>query len=295
MNFSHLRLLAVFATVVDTGSFAAAARKLNSSRSRVSEQVSQLEKVLGVRLLQRSTRQLLVTDEGNSVYAEARTLPATLNNVEGIVSTSEPHGRVAITMNHDVAHKYVLPLLEDFQNQYPLINLDLILDDDKVDLIGGAVDLGIRVGPLQDSSLVGRVLYEESFGLFASPDYLQKHGTPTTVKQLEKYRWILLSQFSSDSTLRFRHRKNPVEITPTDYYRCNSPLMMQKMVIEGLGIAALLPGLVEEELAENRLVRVLPAIKSEPLIFSLVYPSRQQIPQRTRVVIDFLLSLKDRH
>jgi DNA-binding transcriptional LysR family regulator len=132
---AHLRLLSVYATVVEVKSFAEAARRLKSSRSRVSEQVSQLEVVLGVRLLQRSTRQLIVTSEGAGVYEQARRLPQLLQDIESLVASTEPSGRVAITMNHDTAHKFVLPILEEFQSLYPSIQLDLVLNDERVDII----------------------------------------------------------------------------------------------------------------------------------------------------------------
>lgn len=290
IDFSHLRLLAVFATVVETHSFAAASRQLQSSRSRISEQVSQLETVLGVRLFQRSTRQLLITQEGRKVYEEAKQLPPILNNIESIVTPTEPHGRVTITMNHDIAHKFILPLLGKFQERYPLINLDLILDDEESDLIAEQIDLGIRIGPPKDNSLIGRVIHEESLDIFASPAYLAANDTPKTIEDLEKCHWILLPQFELDNVLRLRSENKTIEIHPKTYHRCNSPLMMQKMVAAGLGVGTLLPSMIMQEIDNQALIKIMPQISSEPLLFSLVYPSRRQVPQRTRVLIDFLLN-----
>jgi len=290
IDFSHLRLLAVFATVVETGSFAAAARQLSTSRSRVSEQVSKLEAALGVRLLQRSTRQLIVTKEGSDVFNSARQLPAVLMEVEGAVTSAEPSGRVAVTMNHDTAHRVVLPLLEEFQQRYPLIELDLVLDDHTRDFISEQIDIGIRIGLPKDNSLVGRILYEESLALYASPDYLKANGSPKTAKDIRQRRWVLLAQLSSDSVLlKSRQSGKTIELHPEKFSRCNSPFMMQRMVIAGLGIGALLPSMVREEVRTKKLVRIMPSLKSDPLIFSLVYPSRKQVPQRVKVVIDFLL------
>ncbi len=292
INFSHLRLFAVFSTVVESNSFAAAARRLHSSRSRISEQVSQLEEVLGVRLLQRSTRQLIVTHEGHLVYEKACKLPQILSEIEAIVTPVEPSGRVAVTMNHDIAHKYVLPVLEGFQQQYPLVQLDLILSDDRLDLIAEQIDLGIRIGMPKDDSLIARVLHEERFNIFASPKYLAKIGEVKTVKDLEKCQWIVLSQLSHDNVQRFRQNNKAIEVRPKDHYRCNSPLMMQQMIVAGLGVGALLPSVVSEERMNKTLIKVVPSIKSEPCIFSLVYPSRRQVPKRTRVLIDYLLEVK---
>jgi len=292
INYSHLRLLAIFSTVVEAGSFAAAARKLKSSRSRISEQVAQLETDLGVRLLQRSTRQLTATHEGQQVYEQARQLPDILKGIEAIATPVEPSGRVAITMNHDIAHKYVLPVLADFQAQYSQVQLDLILDDSRVDLINEQIDLAIRIGIPKDDSLIARTLHEERFILCASPSYLAISGTPKNMTDLEKLRWITLIQKGHQDIQYLQRKGKNVEVKLTDFYRCNSPLMVQQMTLQGLGISTLLPSTVKEALAAGDLIQVMPSISSELMVFSLVYPSRRQVPLRTRVLIDFLLAAK---
>jgi len=194
IDFSHLRLIAIFATVVETGSFAAAARKLLSSRSRISEQVAKLEIDLGVRLLQRSTRQLKMTGEAEQVYAQARQLPEVLRAIESISMPAIPNGRVSVTMNHDIGHKYFLPLMSAFQQAHPQVHLDLVLDDARLDLINEQIDLAIRIGIPKDEALIARPMHEERLAIFASPDYLNEHGTPKTIKELSNHCWILLNQ-----------------------------------------------------------------------------------------------------
>ncbi len=289
INHSHLRLLAIFATVIESGSFAAAARKLNTSRSRISEQVSSLESDLGTRLLQRSTRQLTITSEGEQVYAQVAQLADILREVEAITTPQVPSGRVAITMGHDIAHKYVLSVIEGFKQAYPHIQLDLILDDTRRDLIADQIDLGIRIGFPKDDSLVARILHEERFALFASPAYLAKNGIPDTIHALSQRCWVTLLQTSHSGIQRLRQHNQAVEITPADTYRCNSPLLAQQMVIQGLGIGMLLPNTVREEVSKGELIQLMPTLRSDPLVFALVYPSRRHVPLRTRVVIDYLL------
>lgn len=289
INYSHLRLLAIFSAVVEAGSFAAAARKLSSSRSRISEQVAQLEADLGVRLLQRSTRQLTITHEGQQVYDQARQLPDILQSVEAITTPSIPAGRVAITMNHDIAHKYVLPALGKFQTLYPQVQLDLVLDDSRLDLISEQIDLAIRIGIPKDDSLIARVMHEEQFALCASPEFLNRYGVPRSISDLEQLRWITLIQRNHQDIQYLRKNNKNIEIKMKEFTRCNSPLMVQQMVLAGLGISALLPSTVKEALDQGDLIKVMPSISSEPLVFSLVYPSRRQVPLRTRVLIDFLL------
>ncbi|BDY06587.1 LysR family transcriptional regulator [Ferrimonas sp. YFM] len=292
INFSQLKPLAIFSLVVESGSFAAAARKLNTSRSRVSEQVSGLEEALGIRLIQRSTRQLAVTPEGDRIYQLARTLPEVLNDVEAIGQPAVPSGRVALTVTHDVGIKHLAPVLEGFCQRYPQIQLDLVVSDQPLDLIGEQIDLGIRIGFPKDDSLVARVLHQEAFSLYASPAYLTQHGTPASATDLEQHRWITLFQSGSDGAQHLIHQDNSLTIRPTNFFRTSSPLMMQQMICDGLGMGCLLPVTVKQELADGRLVQVMPEIGSERLVFTLLYPSRRQIPQRVRCLIDYLLEAK---
>ncbi|WP_189607080.1 LysR family transcriptional regulator [Saccharospirillum salsuginis] len=290
IDFSHLRLLAVYTTVVETGSFAAAARKLHTSRSRVSEQVAQLEADLGVRLLQRSTRQLTVTHEGQRVYDQARALPSILQDVEAIATPREPSGRVAITLNHDIAHKFILPRLADFQRRYPRIQLDFVLNDERMDLVSEQIDLAIRIGLPRDDSVVARVLYEEAVTLFASPAFVDTHGLPDTLAELEAAPWTLLTQSHHGDVVRLRQGDQTVEIRPTVFTRCNSPLLLQHLVLRGYGIGPMLPGVMRAEIEAGQLIPVMPELSSDPLVVSLVYPSRKQLPERTRAVVDYLMA-----
>ncbi len=292
IDFSHLRLLGVFSTVIEVGSFAGAARRLHSSRSRISEQVSQLEALLGVRLIQRSTRQLNITEEGKRIYEQARRLPDILQEVEAITTAGIPSGRVAMTMNHDIAHKYLLPVLADFQKTYPEVQLDLVLSDDKLDYIQDQIDLGIRIGIPKDDSLIARVLHEESLYIYGGPEYLAEHGTPTTLAQLNKHNWVGLSQFSTNGLHFHKQKGDSVQVTPKQLYQSNSPMMLQEMVKAGLGLGVMLPTTVRSEIKSGELIKVMPSLATEKVLFSLVYPSRRQVPQRTRVLIDYLLEAK---
>lgn len=290
IDFSHLKLFAIFVSVVESRSFAAAARKLLSSRSRISEQVAKLEVDLGVRLLQRSTRQLRLTPEGQQVYEQVRHLPEIIKGVEATLTSAEPSGRVSITMTHDTAHKYLLASLPDFQEKYPKLQLDLILRDDKVDLINAQIDLAIRIGIPKDESLIARQLHEERLGIFASIRFLEKFGRPKKVSDLEQYPWILLDQIHHRDIQLLQHRGQTLTIKPKRFYRCNSPLMVQNAVSRGLGLGVLLPTMIRKEIEDGFLQPILPTVRSEPMIFSLVYPSRKQVPLRVRTVIDYLLS-----
>ncbi len=290
MDLLYLRHLAIYCVVVEAGSFASAARALHTSRSRVSEQVAELESALNCRLLQRSTRQLTVTEEGNRVYERAKVLQEVLQDVDCITNSARPAGRVAITANHDIAHKFVLPALVAFEKQYPDIHIDFLVSDERIDLIHDKVDLAVRIGIPKDASLIAKVLHEETFALYAQPELMEKYGKPDNVEGLAELPWVLLDLPSWNNSVRLHHQSVTKVITPTNYHRCNSPMMIHKMAASGMGIASFLPSTVREEVKAGLLEPVLPGWSGERMAFSLVYPSRKHIPQRTRVLIDFLMS-----
>lgn len=229
-----------------------------------------------------------MTNEGRQVYEQAQQLPNILQNIEAIVKPTSPSGRVAITLNHDIALKFLLPVLTKFEQKYPEVQLDLILDDAKVNIIEAQIDLAIRIGVPKDESLIARIMHEESMALFASPKYIEQVGQPTTLAALAQCRWLILNQTSHGDTQRFQRDNQTIEIKPQRFSRCNSPLMVQQMTIQGMGVGSLLPTTVRDEIASGKLIRLMPEITGKPL----VYPSRRQVPTRTRVLIDYLLAEK---
>ncbi len=290
MDYQYLRHLAIFCVVVEAGSFAAAARALHTSRSRVSEQIAELESALDSRLLQRSTRQLTVTEEGNRVYERARVLQEVLQDIDSFTASEHPAGRVAITANHDIAHKFVMPAMVAFKTQYPDVYVDFLVSDERIDLIHDKVDLAVRIGIPKDASLIARVLHEEAFALYAQPEMLAKYGMPENVEGLTYLPWVLLDLPNWNNSVRLHNASGTRVITPTNYHRCNSPMLIHKMAASGLGVASFLPSTVQDEVDSGALTPIFTQWRGERMTFSLVYPSRKHIPQRTRVLIDFLVA-----
>ncbi|MHA2850064.1 LysR substrate-binding domain-containing protein [Vibrio harveyi] len=290
IDHSKLKHLAIFATVIENGSFAQAARILNTSRSRVSEQVAQLEEALGVRLVQRSTRRLSLTKEGSEVYEIASALPSLVECINDIASSKEPSGVVTLSLSNDIAQSFLLPLLERFKQKFPKIQLNLVVDDNTSNLIDGEVDLAIRTSFQENSSMVARTLRKERTGIYASSDYISKYGKPESVTDLENHHWLTLSQASSDGSQFFYLDNNTrVVVRPSNFYICNSPYTIQKMLLSNLGLGVILPSSMKEEVQAGRLIQVMPELLGQELTISLLYPSRHQVPKRTRCVIDFLL------
>lgn len=289
INANTLKLLNVFVQVINAGSFAGAARKMTTSRSRVSEQVSTLELQLNVRLLHRNTRSLQLTMEGEKLYEKAKQLELILQEIEQDLVAEEPSGVVRLTMNQDVAEQFIIPFLPKFVEQFPKVTLDFVLDDKPLNLVEQQIDLAIRVGIPKDSSLIARPLHQDSFGLFASPAFIAKHGLPNTIDHISALPWICLTQLASNNGLEFYEDETLHIVKPTHFHQCDSPRHVQIMAAMGLGIAVLLPSMIKDELQTGQLIPLFPSFRGKPLVFSLVYPSRKQLPQRTQAVIDFIL------
>lgn len=285
----QLKRLAIFATVVEQGSFAKAAHLLNMSRSSVSEQVALLEQELQVRLLQRTTRQLTLTYEGQLVYPQALQINHSLHQVTELVNHEQPRGRVRITTTADLALDWLNPKLQAFQALYPEVYFDLILADRELNLVAEQVDLALRIGYLKDDSLVARPLLNSRLQIVASPDYIAKAPEPITIESLKRQHWVLLSQLHTHNTVTLHYNGELVHVEPEHYHRCDSPSVMLSLLKLGFGMGFHLPLSIQKALASGELTVVLPECQGDDLTMCLVYPSRRELPLRIRYLIDFLM------
>lgn len=280
--------------VIEAGSFAGAARKLGTSRSRISEQVTQLEQSLGVRLLQRTTRQLSLTSEGQSIYEYACELPKLLECVNSIASNLEPSGTVSLAVTNDVAQSFVIPLLDEFHQAHPKIQLNLVISDTRSNLIEDGLDLAIRTSFQENGSLVARTLHREKPKIFASETYIKRHGRPQSLSDLATCHWLTLAQVSPDGSQTLIRNQEQHQVTPSSHYSCNSPSVIQQMLLSGIGVGCVLPSSISSAIESGQLQPIMPEFAGPELTMSLLYPSRQQVPVRTRCLIDFLLKQSER-
>ena len=285
----QLKRLAIFATVVEQGSFAKAAELLQMSRSSVSEQVALLEEALKVRLLQRTTRQLTLTTDGQAVYPQAAQLNQALRQVNELVTQEQPQGRIRITTTADLALDWLNPKLQAFRALYPQIYVDLVLTDHELDVIAGQLDLALRIGYLKDDSLVVRPLFNTHVQIIASAAYLAQAPEPITLESLPRQYWVLLKQLNPNQSVTLQHNGEMLHFVPEHYHSCDSPLVMQQLIKLGFGIGLHLPVSIQRELANQELSLILPQWQGDELTFCLAYPSRRQLPLRVRYLIDFLL------
>jgi DNA-binding transcriptional LysR family regulator len=283
MDILSLRL---FLRVAERGALTAAARDLSLSPASASARLSKLEKTLGFQLFNRTTRAVSLTTDGSAflTYAEhiLETLDAGLDAVSG--KDEEVKGLLRMAMPGSFGRMYIMPLLGEFQKAHPNVSLDLSLSDEFVNMVEGGYDLSIRNAPLADSNFVAKKLASDQRLLVASPKYLQKHGTPTTVAELKKHQYVTL--FGSN-LIKFQNGQS-FNIPPT--YSVNDGEAMRILIEQGLGIGIKSLWNVSEGLKSGRLVEVLPEtpLITESSIWAL-YPKGRIIIPKVRAMIDFLL------
>lgn len=283
----ELRAMAIFATVVRCGSFAAAARELGLTRAVVSHHVGALEARLGVPLAHRSTRSFSLTPAGEAfrIHCE-RLLDEAYDGLRGMeLLRAEPQGEVRLTCSHHFGNKRILPALLAFRRRYPAIRLHIAMGDANVDIVQQGVDLAVRAGPLSDSALYARPLVHETTLLCASPGYLKRFGTPTAAEELKQHRWVIYPPNQRHTQIQLGEQR--LEIPMQGDIVTDSAVSRLAFVLAGEGIARLPMYDAAAPLASGELVRVLPQATTAPLDIYLVHS--RKIGPGARLLRDFLL------
>ncbi len=291
-----LNALMLFATVVEAGSFTQAAYSLGMPKSTISRKISQMEKELDVRLLQRNTRGLSLTQEGKKVYEhsanilrEAKAVQATVESTRDGIS-----GKLRITAPISINQNVISSLCSSFLQQHPQIELDIQFTNGDVDLITHGYDIAIMFGPLANSDLIAKPLFQREMLLVASCHYLQQYGTPTDLKSLSKHAGILLGNHRS-SPIWPMGIENKSLISFHAKARANSAVVMRQMVKDGLGIAMMTSTDCKHELDSGEFIRILSHIPIEPLRAYALYSSRQQLAPKISCFIDYFAKHIDSH
>jgi DNA-binding transcriptional LysR family regulator len=289
MNPSHD--IAVFIRVVDLGSFAAVAREASLSPSAVSKIVSRLEDRLGVKLLQRTTRRLVLSQEGETYSIRGREILAAIEAAEAEVTAGrgQPRGHIRINTGTAFAKHRLAPLLPEFQKRYPDITIELSVIDRRVDVVAEQIDVAIRVGPLHDTSLVSHRLGEVRRIIAASPAYLRRHGKPRHARDLLSHNCLHLSGFSRLAGWPMYVDGERVLLPVKGSVSSDSADMLLDLAVAGIGIIRLGDFLGEAALSAKQLVPLLANCHDDdptPLS-ALMPPGRQNIP-RVRAFVDFL-------
>jgi DNA-binding transcriptional LysR family regulator len=282
--------LTVFGQVVERGGFSAAGRHLNMSVTMVSNHVQALEDRLGVRLLNRTTRKVSLTEIGKAYYDRCTHILADLEQADDLAGAQQvtPRGTLRIyTATHIV--QFVAPVVADFLKRFADVKVDLTIGERAVDMIDEGYDIAIRLTPPPDSSLIVRNLATWRQVLCCSPDYLRQHGPLKQLSELANHNCVRHSLYPYGDDWRFVDRKDkPASVRVSGNLTSNSGETLRRAALEGVGISLAAGFLVPEDLESGRLVRLLPEYRPVELAMSAVYPHRHHLSAKVRSFLDLL-------
>lgn len=280
----------VFVRVVEAGSFSEAARLLLMTPSTVSKLIARLEARLGVRLLERSTRRLVLTGEGQFYYERSQALLAQLDETEQQIAQggAEAEGLIRVTSSVTFGVAALEPILPAFLAAYPGIVVDLSLSDDVVDLYLDRTDVAIRVGKLQDSNLMARRIGETRRRIVASPDYLARHGTPQAPEDLVRHNCLGFNFRRAKPVWPMREGGRIVERMLSGTLLANNGETLRRMAIAGVGVARIADYHLRDPIARGELVEILPDSDiGETDEIHALFRGAQLLPARVRAFLDF--------
>jgi len=278
--------IAIFVKVLQVGSFSQAAKLLGMPNSTVSAKVSALEKRLGVTLLQRTTRKLRATQAGEAYFQRSVRALEELQAAENELETgrAEPKGLLRLTAPVEIGHSLLPALVHAFLKKHPRMEVELIVTNGVLDLVVDGIDLAIRAGPLKDSRLIARRFDLGDFGLWASPDYLERHAEPRHPKELAQHNCLRFSRFKDDG-FRLTHGRENFNVAVFGQLMADDFETLRSLAILGEGIAFLPSFLCSEDTKQDKLTRVLPKWRGDKVSLSLVYPAQRFVPTKVRAFI----------
>lgn len=280
----------VFVRIAQCGSFSQAAEDLHIPRATTSNLVKRLEQRLGARLLERTTRQVSMTEEGKSYYQRCLRILADVEDADTAFKNTSPKGLLRVNLQGTLAKHFVMPAMGDFVSRYPNISLHIGEDDRLVDLVKEGIDCVLRAGQLQDSSLVAKPLAKMEQVTVASPDYLEKYGVPTSLESLKHHRAVAYSSSvtGQDASLDFTLGQEIKEITLTSFITVNGADMYTGAALSGLGLIQVPRYRIKEELISGKLQQVLNDYPPPIMPVSVLYSQNQQVPIRVKAFMDWL-------
>jgi len=272
-----------FVRAVETGSFSATARELGIGQPNVSRHIGSLESQLAVRLLHRTTRKLSLTMEGERYYMEARRALDTIDEAESVARGEDAtRGLLRVSCSMVVGLLHVQPLIAPLFTRYPQLEVELHLSDEYVDLVAERFDLAVRVGTLKSSLLVARQVGVSERAVFASTEYLERHGEPATPSDLMRHDCILNTRLPNEGLWPFVGG----DVTVQGRYRLNNQQAIVNAVRQGFGIGLAPVWVFEEDLRAGRVKALLPEHPLPAAEVHLVYPERRLLARRTRIFIE---------
>lgn len=285
-------VLNIYVRLCETLSFTKTAEALNIPKSTVSDSIKRLEEVFGVSLIKRTTRKVLITDEGHLFYEKAQQILSEIVELGSLFSSEDKgklHGRVRIDMPISLARNLILPKLSEFLALYPDLDIEISSTDRKVDLIAEGFDFVIRVGKMKDSSLIAKKVGEYSMINCVGKKYIERYGLPKNLKTLEKHYQIHYLQnlgVGHDGLEYFDGQKYKLFKTKS-LLTVNNTISYVEACLAGFGIIQVPAVGVSQYIETGELVEVLKKYQAEPMTINLVYPNRERVPKRVKVFMDW--------
>lgn len=288
-----LNEMLIFAAVASRGSFIGASRALNIPKATVSRKVQDLENRLGVRLLQRTTRRITLTEAGQAFHEHCLRIEAEAEDAESAVSQirGTPRGILRVSAPFTVANLLLVPALPEFLARHPDVTVMLNLRNDFEDLIKQGIDVALTALPLPDSSYAARVLGRVALRLYASSDYLRRKGTPESPKDLTEHATLVLAALTRPGSISWTlaSKGHQVEVPLKPVLVANDATPLQVALLAGSGIAMATERMVRSDVAAGRLEPVLPEWSGPTLEVRAVYASKRGLLPRVRLFLDFLV------
>lgn len=285
----RLACMKSFARTVETGSFSAVARELATTQPTISKQIAALEAHLGVRLLSRSTRHLSLTDDGTRYYQQCRLALEAVEAAEASVSERQkPVGTLKINCPVSFGQMQIVPRLKLFFARYPDIKIDMMMNDRYVDLVEAGVDVAIRVGELQDSSLIARRIGTTRRITVATADYVAQAGEPKTPAELIRHQCIVFTRLSTVNEWHFDGPQGHLQVKVQGKFQVDSSIAIKRAVLADLGIAMSSIWLFSDEIHDGTVKVLLRDYEPNPIPIHALYTSRHYQPAKVRCFIDFL-------
>ncbi len=291
----NLEELEIFIDVAQKSSFALVAKERNLAPSSVSRAISSLEDKLGIRLFQRTTRKVSITEAGqsylNTILPLVEDLKAAAENAYDV--QVKPKGVIRLTSSVTFGNQALMPLIQDFMERYPDIELEYVLTDQVIDLVAERIDIAIRHGKLKDSSFIASKLFSTCYRIVASPSYIKEYGRPSLPQDLEQHQCLIFDWPLFRQKWKFKHQDGTFEEVPViGRYRMTNGTALRGLALRGAGVSLLVNWLVDDAIARGDLIDLFPDYQVSAHNFDtavwLMTPSRSYMPLRVRLLTDFL-------
>ncbi len=288
---SNLNRLLVFYYVIESGSFTGAAKQLGIARSAVSRHISLLEEEKKVKLLNRTTRNLGLTEAGKVLFDSCIEIIQQIESADKKIRKlhEQPTGTLKIAAPISLGNQHISPLIREFMALYPELNFDILLDDSVLDMVEQGIDISIRVGWLSDSQFYARKLLSWPRYLCASPEFLQKHGMPETIEDLGQLEWIIFSRLPSPHQWTFYKNNEEFKIQVKGRFKTNNADSVRESLIAGGGLAIMASFVVKEEIKKGSLIRLFPEYEIGEIGMYAVYQHRHFQQEKIKLFLDFLV------